>query len=219
MLKLYGVIRSRASRIVWLCHEIGLDFQQIPVIQAYRTGNIDSPDGPLNTRSPEFIAMSPEGAIPVIDDGGLILSQSMACTLHIARKYGADLGGSTEAEQALITQWSFYAATEIEPDALTILFLHKPGQEQSGEDQALIANAAERLIRPLTVVENHLATHGHLVGDRFTVADLNLAEVIRYAQGYGPVMSAYPAIRSWLEGCQARPAFQRMWKQRQAEPE
>lgn len=219
MLKLYGVTRSRASRIVWLCHEIGLDFQQIPVIQAYRLGDALDDPSVLHTRSPEFTAMSPEGAIPVIDDDGLILSQSMACTLHLARKYGDDMGGTSESEQSLITQWSFYAATEIEPDALTLLFLHRPGQEQNGEDQALIANAAERLVRPLTVVENHLAQHGYMVGGRFTVADLNMAEVIRYAQGYDPVMSAYPAIRNWLKACQTRPAFLRMWEQRNHEPE
>ena len=57
--------------------------------------------------------------------------------------------------------------------------------------------AAERLIRPLTVIEEHLATHEHLVGTRFTVADLNMAEVVRYAQGYGALMGQFPAVEAW----------------------
>lgn len=219
MLTIHGVTRSRASRIIWLCHEIGLEFRQVPVIQAYRLADPDATDAPLNTHSPAFLALSPAGAIPVIEDDGLILSESLAATLYLARKYGGGIGPADLAEDALMMQWSFYAATSIEPDALTILFLHARSRLQPGEDQALVANAAERLIRPLTVVEAHLSRRKHLLGDRFTVADINLAEVLRYAQGYGELMNQFPATMAWLEAGQARPAFRRMWDARLAEPE
>lgn len=219
MLTIHGVTRSRASRIIWLCHEIGLEFRQIPVIQAYRLADPDAPDAPLNTHSPSFLALSPAGAIPVIEDDGLVLSESLAATLYLARKYGGALGPSDLAEDGLMMQWSFYAATAIEPDALTILFLHARSRLQSGEDQALVANAAERLIRPLRVLEDHFATRPHLVGGRFTVADINMAEILRYAQGYGELMTQFPATMGWLEACQAREGFRRMWEARSAEPE
>ena len=219
MLTIHGVTRSRASRIIWLCHEIGLEFRQVPVIQAYRLADPDAPDAPLNTHSPEFLALSPAGTIPVIEDDGLVLGESLAATLYLARKYGGDLGPADLAEDALMMQWSFYAATAIEPDALTILFLHARSRLQSGEDQALVANAAERLIRPLRVLEHHFATHPHLVGGRFTVADINMAEILRYAQGYGELMTQFPATMGWLEACQAREGFRRMWEARSAEPE
>lgn len=219
MLTIHGVTRSRASRIIWLCHEIGLAFRQIPVIQAYRLADPDAPDAVLNTHSQSFLSLSPAGAIPVIEDDGLILSESLAATLYLARKHGGAIGPADLAEDALMMQWSFYAATSVEPDALTILFLHARSRLQSGEDQALVANAAERLVRPLAVIEAHLSTRSHLVGDRFTVADLNMAEVLRYAQGYGELMGQFPAIMAWLETCQARPAFRKMWEARLAEPE
>ena len=219
MLTIHGVTRSRASRIIWLCHEIGLPFKQVPVIQAYRLADPDAPNAPLNTHSPSFLKLSPSGAIPVIEDDGLVLSESYAINLYLARKHGAPMGPMNEVEDALLSQWSFYAATAIEPDALTLLFLHARGQAQSGEDQALIANAAERLIRPFAVIEDHIARHGHLVGGRFTLADINMAETIRYAQGYGPLMEQFPALHQWLADAQARPAFQKMWQARLAEPE
>ncbi|WP_295042610.1 glutathione S-transferase family protein [uncultured Paracoccus sp.] len=219
MLTIHGVTRSRASRIIWLCHEIGLEFRQIPVIQAYRLADPDAPDAAMNTHSPSFLAMSPAGAIPVIQDDGLTLSESLAATLYLARRYGGSLGPADLAEDALMMQWSFYAATAVEPDALTILFLHARSRLQSGDDQALVANAAERLIRPLKVIEGHLATHAHPVGDRFTVADINLAEILRYAQGHGELMGQFPATMAWLERCQSRPAFRKMWEERLAEPE
>mgnify|MGYP001618350210 FL=1 len=219
MLTIYGVTRSRASRIIWLCHEIGLSYRQVPVIQAYRLSDPDAEGAALNTRSPAFLRISPQGAIPVIQDGDLTLSESLACTLYLARKYGQPFGPVDATEDALMLQWSFYACTSIEPDALTILFLHRAGQTQSGADQAAIANAAERLVRPLSVLEAHLARNGHMVGGRFTVADINMAEIVRYAQSHGELIEQFPALRDWLADCQARPAFQKMWKERLAEPE
>lgn len=219
MLTIYGVTRSRASRIIWLCHEIGLPFRQVPVIQAYRLPDPDSAGAALNTRSPSFLKISPAGAIPVLQDGNLVLSESLACTLYLARKHGLPFGPADAAEDAQMLQWALYAATSIEPDALSILYLHRPGQAQTGADQAAVANASERLIRPLTVLEDHIARHGHLVGGRFTVADLNMAEIVRYAQSHHTLMEQLPAVSAWLADCQSRPAFQKMWKERLAEPE
>lgn len=219
MLTIHGVVRSRASRPIWLCHELGLDFRHVPVIQAYRLADPQAPDAPLNTQSAQFLALSPAGAIPVLEDDGLLLSESLAGTLYLARKHGrGTLGPADEAEDALMMQWSFYAATSIEADALTIMMLHNRGQQQSGEDAALVAGAAERLVRPLKVLDDHLATHGHLVGGRFTVADVNVAEIVRYAAGYGELMNQFPAVEAWLAQCQARPAFKAMWDARMAEP-
>lgn len=217
MLIIHGVTRSRASRIIWLCHELDLQFEQRPVIQAYRLADATAKGAPLNTRSPEFLALSPAGAIPVIEDEGLVLSESLAATLHLARKHGGPLGPADAAEDALMLQWSLYAATGIEPDALTIQMLTRP-QADAG-DRALIDDAISRLERPLRVVQDHLAAHGgHLVGGRFTVADLNMAEIIRYAWADPGMARKWPGIAAWLAGCQNRPAFQRMWQARLAEP-
>lgn len=217
MLIIHGVTRSRASRIIWLCHEIGLPFRQVPVIQAYRLADPMAKDAPLNTRSPSFLKLSPAGAIPVIEDDGLILSESMACTLHLARKHGQPFGPADPQEDALMSQWSFYACTAIEADALTILFLN--GKGETGNERAAVEAAAERLARPLEVIADHLTHNGHMVGRRFTVADINMAEVIRYAQSFEPLMRQFPSINEWLSDCQARPAFRKMWEARLAEPE
>ncbi len=61
MLKIYGVYRSRATRNLWMAGEIGLDFEHVPVIQAYRLPDPFAPDAPLNTRTPSFMAVNPMG--------------------------------------------------------------------------------------------------------------------------------------------------------------
>jgi glutathione S-transferase len=59
---------------------------------------------------------------------------------------------------------------------------------------------------------------GFLVGRRFTVADLNVAEIIRYAQAAPELFTDMPHVQSWISGCQSRPAFTAMMAERNAEP-
>lgn len=218
MATLYGVFRSRASRPIWLLYELGEDFAHVPVIQAYRLSRASAPDAPLNTSSAAFLKVNPIGQIPAYVEGDLTLTESLAITNHIARTRGGALGPQTPAEQALLDQWTLLAVTAVETPALEILNVQGAGGDTTPEGQAAIAINAEKLRRPLKRLQAHLADHSHLVGDRFTVADLNLAETLRYAQGHPTLLGEFPAVKAWLEACQAREAFQRMWAARLAEP-
>jgi glutathione S-transferase len=218
MITLYGAFRSRASRPLWLLYELGVPFTHVPVLQAYRLAQASAPDAPLNTASPAFLKVNPQGQIPAYVEDGLTLTESLSITNHLARTRGGDLGPCTPAEAALIDQFTLLAVTAIESPALEILNVQGAGGDKTPEGQGQIAINAEKLRRPLKRLEVHLGAHSHLVGDRFTVADLNLAECLRYAQGHPTLLGEFPAVKAWLEKCQARPAFQKMWAARLAEP-
>ncbi len=212
MLTLYGVYRSRASRPLWLLGETGTPFTHVLVIQSYRLAQPLAAEAPLNTASPAFLAINPMGQVPVLaDDDGLVLTESMAMTLHLARTCGGDLGPASATEDARMLNWAFFAATAIEPLSLTLL-------QTPAEDAASIEAAAQRIGRPLARLEAHLVGRPWLL-DRFTVADICVAECLRYAQGHKGLVATYPASFGWLTRCQARPAFQTMWAKRLAEPE
>ena len=218
MITLYGVYRSRASRPLWLLTETGTPFTHIPVIQSYRLPDPQKTDMPLHTASPAFLAINPQAQIPAMTDGDLVLTESLAITLYLARRYGGDLGPQTDAESAQINQWTLFAATGIETPALEILYTQSNGGDKTTEGQAAIAINAEKLRRPLARLNQHLSAHPYLVSNRFTVADINTAECLRYAQGHPTLLAEFPAAKTWLEKCQARPAFQSMWSARLKEP-
>lgn len=218
MTKIYGVYRSRASRIYWLAEEMGIAVDAVPVIQANRLPDPLAADAPFNTRSPDFLKISPAGAVPVMEDDGLVISESLAITLYLARKHGGPLAAADAAEDAQMLQWALYGATAIEPFAIAILYAHMQGRAETPAGLAEIAAAAETLRRPLTVLEDHLAKTGHMVGGRFTVADINMAEILRYLQVHKTLLSEYPGAQAWLTAAQARPAFRAMWARRDAEP-
>jgi glutathione S-transferase len=218
MATLYGVFRSRASRPIWLLYELDEGFEHVPVIQAYRLAQASAPDAPLNTASPAFLQVNPLGQVPAYVEDDLVLTESLSITNHIARTRGGMLGPQTPAEQALIDQWTLLAVTAVEGPALEILTIQGAGGDKTPEGQAAIAICAEKLRRPLKRLQTHLHAHPYLIADRFTVADLNLAETLRYAQGHPTLLAEFSAVKAWLERCQARPAFQRMWAARMAEP-
>ncbi len=222
MLTIYGATRSRASRNIWLALEMGIPYKQVPVVQAYRLANPDAADAPMHTKSPAFLKINPNGHIPSIDDGGLVLHESLAINLYLAKKYagtkGAHVFGPRDIpEDGLMAMWALWAATEVEPQSIQIMYhrVMKPVEERDPR----IADAAVAALRaPFGVLDEALAANGYLVGGRFTVADLNLAEVVRYAVAAPELFDAYPRVKAWLAACQGRDAFKKMWAMRDAEP-
>ncbi len=218
MLTLYGTYRSRATRNLWLLAELGASYRFVPVMQAYRLPDPAAKEAPLNTLSAAFLAVSPAGAIPVLDDDGFVLTESLAINLYLARKFGGTLAPGDAQEDARMQQWALYGVSAIEHPALDISYAYARGEDQTEAGRAVIAAAEASLLRPFKVLEQHLAREGQMVGARFTVADINMAEMVRYAQAHGPLMDAFPAVKGWLAACQARPAFKAMWEKRLAEP-
>ena len=214
MITLYGVSRSRATRPLWALHETGLAFRQVPVLQAYRLTGANAAWAGLTTASPDFLVINPQGQIPALADDDVVLTESLAITLYIARKSGGPLGPASDLETAQMEQWALFAATSVETPALEMYYPIAEGRADTREGSALIAVAAQKLRRPLGRLQGWLTAHDYLVGDRFTAADINTAECIRYAQGHVSLLAEYPAVEAWLQRCQARPGFQAMWAAR-----
>ena len=216
MLTIYGVYRSRASRNIWLANELALAFKHVPVMQLYRLSP-EAAKTTLHTKSPEFLKVNPNGHIPAIDDDGLVLNESLAINLYLAKKHGGPLAPANLAEDGLMTMWALWAAIEVEPHSLTVLN-HRVGKPPAERDPKIAAEAIEALRAPFAVLDKQLAASGYVVGGRFTVADINTAEVFRYAMPAPELFEAAPRVKAWLAACHARPAFKAMMAGREKEP-
>ncbi len=217
MLKIYGVYRSRATRNIWLCGEMGVPFESVPVIQANRLADPLAPGAPLNTKSPAFLAVNPAGAIPAIDDDGLVLAESLAINLYLARKHGGPLAPASIAEEGLMAQWSLWAGTMVEPHSINILY-YRVAKPVAERDPKIVDAAIAALRGPVAMLDAALAKTGFVVGGRFTVADINVAEVLRYAMAAPELFEGAPHVKAWMAACHARPAFKAMMAKRELEP-
>ncbi len=132
-LTLYGVLRSRATRNVWLLDELGVPYEHVPVIQVYRLPDPNAPGAPMHTASPEFKRINPNARIPALVDGDLVLNESLAINLYLAKKVGGPLGPKDVAEDGQMTMWSIWAMTECEPHSIAILYntIGKPEPERN----------------------------------------------------------------------------------------
>ena len=206
-LRIYGIARTRAFRALWMASELGLDYEHIPI-----------ETGLAGARKPDYLAINPNGRLPAIDDDGFILWESLAVNLYLAKKHSTGrLYPATLDGEARTWQWCLWAANEVEPHSLTVLN-HRVAKPPAERDPKLAQAAVEALRVPFDVLDRHLAGSGHVVGSRFTVADINTAEVVRYAMPAPELFEAAPRVKAWLAACHARPAFKAMWAKREAEP-
>jgi len=216
-LTIYGNYKSRASRNVWMALELGVPFTHQPVAFAKKLADPYAADAPYNTRTPAYLEVNPNSHVPAVNDDGLIMFESLAINLHLARKHGGPLAPKDAAEESLITMWALWAATECEPNTLNLM-AHRVMYAPEDRDEASAVRSINALKQPFEVLDAHLAKNGgYLVGGRFTVADLNAAEVIRYASVEPSLFEAAPNVKAWLAACHARPAFQEMMARRNAE--
>jgi glutathione S-transferase len=189
-IKIYGSAMSRASRAMWCARELGVAFEHVDL-------------GWDQIKSPEFLAINPNGKFPGFTDGDLTLFESLAINLYLAKKYGTgELYPTNIEDEARTFQWTLWAATEVEPLVLPAVMV-KFG---FGSDPATAAAAAERAKPVLKVLDEYLKGRQWLVGNKFSVADLNAASVVIMAR-YGDIDISYvPNVVAWLDHCAARPA-------------
>ena len=195
MLKIYGMARSRAFRTLWMAAELGIPYEHIPT------------DISGGTKTPEFLAINPNGHIPAIEDDGFKLWESMAINLYLAKKYGAATGlyPARSEDEARLWQWSFWVMTEVERPVLTALFNRALLPE--AQRNAAAADEAERQLQaPLKVLDGTLAASPYLLGAEFTVADLNVASVLSWARPGRIDFAPFPKLADWSRRCADRPA-------------
>lgn len=210
-LTIYGIPASRAVRPLWAATELGIDFRHVAL--PYQGGA---------TRTPEFLAINPNGHVPAVVDarpeGDVVLWESMACALYIARHHGpaegASISPATPKEDAEALRWSFWTMTETEADALTVL-MHRHAMPEDRRKPELADAAERRLAVPFRVIEQHLSRQqaagmAHLAAQRFTVADLCVASVLNWARPSTRLMDAHPLTQAWLVRCMARPAYRKV---------
>jgi glutathione S-transferase len=195
-LKVYGEAQSRALRTLWMVEELGIDYEHVPTTFA------------AGAKEPAFLEINPNGRIPAIDDDGFRLWESMAINLYLAKKYGGELAPQTLEEDALATQWSFWVMTEVEKTLLQALFhtLGLFGVEKSPE---LAAACVAELEPALRVLDASLVGKDYLVGDRFTVADLNVASVLTWLNMARVQLDKHPNLQRWFQHCMGREALAR----------
>jgi glutathione S-transferase len=197
MLQLYGNVRSRALRCLWMLEEVGEPYELIE--KSTRADDLQSAD---------YLRLNPNARIPTLVDGDVVLWESMAINLYLAQKYQGPMHCDARV-LGVAAQWSFWAMLEMETLLLELLE-HRAVLPEFARDASKVQRDELLLEKPLTVLDGALRERRHLAGDGFTVADLNVASILAWGKMARLDFSAHPALAKWLDGCLARPAYGRV---------
>ncbi|WP_437973220.1 glutathione S-transferase family protein [Sorangium sp. So ce295] len=192
-MKLYEFAPTRSIRVRWALQELGVDFETVQV--NLRAGE---------NRRPEFLKLNPAGKLPVLVDGDLVLTESVAIVLYLAEKYPEKgLLPADPKERAKVNQWLLFAATELEQPLWRIArhkFLYPEDKRQPGD----IPVARDDFKAMAAVLEKHMDQRQFVVGDRLTVADLVMAYTLDWASE-ADLLGDFPQLRTYMDRMYARP--------------
>lgn len=200
MLKIYGFARvnkgahgkTRDLRVLWAAEEMGLPYEIV---------GIDHPNHDLDT--PSYRALNPFGQIPAIDDDGVVVTDSGAILLYLARKSGKLLSKDLAGE-AQVLRWSVAALSTVELPVLSLWFVNLNGGKGSKPSEALQGWSEMRLKQ----LDGWLSDRRFVATDDFTVADILMTHVL--GGGTDPeLLKPCPNILAYRARCTERPAWKK----------
>jgi len=150
-------------------------------------------------RAPDFLAINPNGRVPALQDGDLLLWEANAIMCHLSNVAGADLWPRDPRGQIEVQRWLSWDACHFTAHGGTLYFenLVKPAIGMGAPDAAAVEVATRMFVTSAAVLEAHLAQRKFLLGDTLTVADFAVGAALPYAQGAQIPLADFPAIVKW----------------------
>lgn len=193
-MKLYEFGPTRSLRARWTLQELGVDFEPIRV-------NLIAGEH----QRPEFLKINPAGKIPVLVDGDLVLTESVAIVLYLAEKYSdKDLLPTDLGQRAQVNRWLLFAATELE-QPLWRISRHTalyPEEQRLPEDVVIASREFKEMA---AVLEKHMQGREFVVGDSATVADFVLAYTLDWGNE-DKLLGDCPQLLAYMKRMYARPS-------------
>jgi len=162
-------------------------------------------------KSPEYLALNPNGAVPTLVDGDFVLTESRAIMQYlVSKKPESSLLPRDEQARAGVTRWQFWDAAHFSPQLGTLTFekIVKPMMGMGEPDQTKIKEAITSFLRFGAVLDNRLDGHDYVVGNAMTIADLTLASSLMYAKQTDAPLRNFPNIQSWFARISGTDAWQ-----------
>jgi glutathione S-transferase len=187
---------SNVQKVLWCCGEIGLAFERT---------DLGGPFG--GNKTPEYLALNPNGLVPTIDDDGFVLWESNAIVRYLAATHAAgSLFPSDLKARADADRWMDWQQTTI-ASPLGILFRGLLKKPPDTIERAEIEAARGRAATALAILDARLARSRYVAGDTLTMGDIAL--------GYAPhrwllmplERPALPNLERWYRDLSARPAY------------
>jgi glutathione S-transferase len=172
---LWGAGTSRTLRPLWVAEELGIAYELKPI--GPRTGE---------TQTAEYTRLNPKQKIPLLVDGDLRLSESVAICRYLIEAYpGPAIRRPTTLEgRAREDEWCCYVYGELDESSLYVMRRHGDLGHIYGASPPVVASAAEYAARHLRVLDAELSGREHAMDEGFGLADVLLVSCLDWAIAY-----------------------------------
>jgi glutathione S-transferase len=160
---------------------------------------------------PDYLTINPRGEVPTLVEGDLVLRDSMAILVYLARRHG---GGAwlpdDAADMAAVAEWLAFAASWIQYGVFSARALVAFGIPANGLPPDFPASLEEAQLRgrkSLAILDSHLANRHWLVSDRPTIADIANFPYVALAPMGDIALAPYPAVEAWIARFRHLPGF------------
>jgi glutathione S-transferase len=200
MITLWGRANStNVIKVLWLCEELNLRFLR---------KDVGGPFGGLQT--PEFLALNPNGVIPVIEDAdGAVVWESHSVLRYLAQKYGSDaLYPGDAAARSHVERWLDWHISTLAP-ALNPVFITLYRTPAEKRDPAALQALIERLTAVMTRLDAHLSAQPFIAGAQFSIADMAFGNSVWRWFAFPIERPKLPHLEQWQARLSQRPGYQK----------
>ncbi len=163
-------------------------------------------------KTPEFIALNPNGLMPVLEDGDFVLWESVAIMQYLAAQQASrELWPADARPQADVSRWMCWRLAHWGPACGTFTFQNMVKQLTGGgdPDPAELAKGEEGIAKYGAVLNDHLKGREFLVGDALTLADISVASWLTYYKEAKIPVGGFAEVMRWRDALENREAFQK----------
>ena len=200
MINIYGSPRSSSGRCFWCLEEIGEIYDAKPL-------NFKEKEH----KSPAYLKINPNGKAPTLTDDDFVIWESIAINFYLAETYKPELLGLDNKQHGLVQQWSLWGIAELQPPIINT-FIQLIFVPEERRDNGIIEKAMAKIPGLLKVLNDALEGKNYLVGNDFTLADLNVASIATLCSEIKFDLTSYKNIQAWLTQISERPAFKKYQK-------
>ena len=203
MLRIWGRLSSvNVQKVVWCADEIGLPYERIDAGGKFGVND-----------TPEYLAMNPNGLVPVIEDGDFVLYESNAIVRYLAARDAPDrLWPGDLRERADVDRWMEWQSTSFTP-AMWAAFWQLIRTAPEKRDAAAVEASRAKSEKCAAILDAHLANRRHLTGDAFTAADIVVGCAAHRWLNLPLAREPRPHLERWYGGLKSRPGSRQVTSQ------
>ena len=199
-LKFYYTPMSSATRVHWALEELGVSYEKI---------RVDLAAG--DQKKPEYLALNPNGKIPLLIAEGEPIFESLAILLYLGERFGVDKGlfPAPSPARAVAFKWMAWGSVTL-TEALFRFMRNTSERFPADERNAKAGESAKAEIQnALRILDEHLAGKEYLLGDAFSIADVSIVSLVPFMARLGVDTGSFANINAWVGRCMNRPALGR----------